>query len=157
MGLPLPPPWVVLSFVVAFSRNIQDLKEIGLLGWSMARGNGEEAGCKMCDRVVNLVLRQADLDDMGEDGRVDCGRMCFGIGKCERTCAKINSAMANSTGAYPCMAAGLCPQLDEFGDVECKWSYKTMACLPDSQRCEFVFPNRCQLKPGLKSAILAVP
>ena len=55
--------------------------------------------------------------------------------------------MANSTG-FPCIAAGLCPQLDEFGDVSCKWSYKSMGCEP-AHSCEYKFP-KCELRAGFK-------
>ena len=34
MGIPLPPPWVMLSLVLTFSKNIQDIKSIGSLGES---------------------------------------------------------------------------------------------------------------------------
>ena len=77
------------------------------------------------------MLRQVELDDMGEGGGVDCSSMCFRFKKCTSTCEKITSAMSNSTG-YPCIAAGMCPALDEFGEVSCKWSYKSMGCEPAS-------------------------
>lgn len=73
--------------------------------------------------------------------------MCFKFGKCTETCEKITNAMANSTG-YPCIAAGLCPAVDEFGDVECKWSYKSMGCEP-ANSCVYKFP-KCEMKSGLK-------
>lgn len=41
MGIPLPPPWVLLSIMLTFSKNIQDIKAIGSLGWSIVRGRGE--------------------------------------------------------------------------------------------------------------------
>ena len=93
-----------------------------------------------------MILKQIELDDLQEGGGIDCHGMCFGIGKCKNQCEKITGAMANSTG-FPCIAAGLCPKLDEFGEVSCKWSYKTMGCDPPSA-CQFKFPNQCELKPG---------
>ena len=74
-----------------------------------------------------MILKQVDLDDMSEGGGVDCEGMCFKFGKCIETCEKITGAMANSTG-FPCIAAGLCPEVDEFGEVSCKFSYKSMGC-----------------------------
>ena len=48
MGIPLPPPWVCLSLILAFSKNIQDVKEIGSFGWALLRGRGEGASCGLC-------------------------------------------------------------------------------------------------------------
>eukprot|EP00966_Prymnesium_polylepis_P309885 7159971-Prymnesium_polylepis.1 len=84
---------------------------------------------------------------MSEGGGVDCNAICFNMGKCIDTCQKIKGAMANSTG-FPCIAAGLCPEVDEFGDVSCKFSYKSMNCEP-SNACEYKFP-KCELRAGIK-------
>ena len=147
MGIPLPPPWVLISLTLAFAKNIQDVKQIGSLGWSIVRGRGEDAGCQLCDTLVTVVLRQVELDDLNEGGGVDCRSLCFKFRKCINTCEKITAAMGNSTG-YPCIAAGICPAVDEFGDVSCKWSYKTMGCEPASS-CTYKFP-KCELKAGMK-------
>ena len=147
MGIPLPPPWVLLSLTIAFTKNIQDVKDIGSLGWSIVRGRGDHAGCALCDKLVGVVLKQVELDDMSEGDMVDCESICFKIGRCIRTCEKITNAMANSTG-FPCIAAGLCPAVDEFGEVSCEWDYKRMGCEP-SHSCVYKFP-KCELKPGIK-------
>ena len=89
----------------------------------------------------------AELDDLEEGGGVDCSSLCFRVGSCIRTCEKITSAMANSTG-FPCIAAGLCPATDEFGEVSCQWSYKNLACEPASA-CVYKFP-KCELRSGMK-------
>jgi len=52
MGIPLPPPWVMLSIVLGFGQHLQDIKELGGLGLSIATGRGEDAGCKICDKLV---------------------------------------------------------------------------------------------------------
>lgn len=101
MGIPMPPPWVLLSLVLGFSKNLQNIKDVAGLGFSIVTGNGEEAGCKLCDKLVTLVLEQVELDDMSDGGGVDCPSICFGFGKCVDSCEKITGAMANSTG-YPC-------------------------------------------------------
>ena len=139
MGVPLPPPWVMLSLLLGFSKHVQDVKEIGSLGWMLLRGRGESAGCQLCDKIVGVVLKQAELDDMSDGGGVDCPSICFRVPKCVRQCGKITSAMANSTG-FPCIAAGLCPAEDEFGEVSCKFSYKTMGCDP---------PHACECESTL--------
>ena len=134
MRIPLPPPWVLLSLLLGFSKHVQDVKEIGSLGWMLMRGRGEDAKCQLCDKIVGVVLKSAELDDMSEGGGVDCNSICFRVGKCVSQCQKITSAMANSTG-FPCIAAGLCPAVDEFGEVNCEFSYKTMSCSP-ANACE---------------------
>lgn len=91
-------------------------------------------------QLVGVILKQVDLDDMSEGGGVDCEGMCFNFGKCIETCEKITGAMANSTG-FPCIAAGLCPEVDEFGEVSCKFSYKSMGC---KQRCSRAIPAACR-------------
>ena len=68
MGIPLPPPWVIMSFVLSFAGNIQDIKEIGFLGVSLLTGRGEDAGCKICDKVRSpqpaiLATRDAAVAD----------------------------------------------------------------------------------------------
>ena len=113
MGIPLPPPWVCLSLLVAFPRVVVDMKQIGGLGWTLMRGRSENAGCDLCDKLVSVVLRHADLDDINEGGGVNCNHLCLKIPRCIRSCEKITNAMANSTGAFPCVAAGHCPALDE--------------------------------------------
>ena len=148
MGIPMPPPWVILSIALGFSKNLQNIKDVAGLGFSIVTGNGEEAGCSLCDKLVTIVLEQVELDDMSEGGGIDCPSICFGIGKCVDNCEKITGAMANSTG-YPCVAAGLCPEVDEFGEVSCKWSYKKMGCEPATS-CDRHFPNKCELKSSLK-------
>ena len=147
MGIPMPPPWVILSIALGFSKNLQNIKDVAGLGFSIVTGNGEEAGCSLCDKLVTIVLEQVELDDMSEGGGIDCPSICFGIGKCVDNCEKITGAMANSTG-YPCVAAGLCPEVDEFGEVSCKWSYKKMGCEPATS-CDRHFPNKCELKSSL--------
>ena len=137
----------MLSLILGFSKNIQDLKDIGSFGWAVVRGRGDNAGCQLCDKLVGVVLKQVELDDMEEGGGISCPSICFKIGSCVRTCEKITNAMANSTG-FPCVAAGLCPAEDEFGEVSCKWSYKTMGCDPP-HACEYKFP-KCELRAGMK-------
>ena len=147
MGIPLPPPWVMMSFILGFAGHVQDFKELASLGVSVVTGRGEDAGCKICDKLVGMILKEADLDEMSDGGGVDCHGLCFNLGKCVETCEKVTSAMANSTG-FPCIAAGLCPEVDEFGEVSCKWSYKSMGCEP-SNACEYNFP-KCELRAGFK-------
>lgn len=148
MGVPVPPPWMILSFLLTFTGHLQDIKEIFGLGLSLATGKGEDAGCKICDKLVGMILKQVELSDIGEGGGVDCKGLCFNVGKCVHECDKIVGAMANSTG-FPCIAAGLCPDLDEFGEVSCKFSYKSMGCEP-SNACETKFPARCSMRSGFK-------
>ena len=146
MGIPLPPPWVLLSLILAGSKHIQDVKDIAGLSWAILRGRSE-GGCQLCDKLVGVVLKQVELDDLSEGGGIDCRSMCFKVGKCIETCDKITNAMVNSTG-FPCIAAGLCPAADEFGEVSCAWSYKSMGCVP-ATACEYKFP-KCELRDGYK-------
>ena len=152
MGIPVPPPWVLMSLVLGFAGHLNDFKELAGLGLALVTGRGEDAGCKVCDKLVTMVLKEIELDDMQDDEVIDCSNMCFGLGGvCTRPCEKILGAMVNSTG-FPCVAAGLCPEVDEFGEVSCKWSYKKFGCEPASA-CEahprFGTP-KCELKPGFK-------
>ena len=59
MGIPLPPPWVIFSLALGFTKNLQDMKDIGALGWTIMRGRGENAKCQLCDKLVGVVLKQA--------------------------------------------------------------------------------------------------
>ena len=152
MGIPVPPPWVLMSLILGFAGHLNDFKELAGLGLALVTGRGEDAGCKVCDKLVTMVLKEIELDDMQDDEVIDCSNMCFGLGGvCTRPCEKILGAMVNSTG-FPCVAAGLCPEVDEFGEVSCKWSYKKFGCEPASA-CEahprFGTP-KCELKPGFK-------
>jgi hypothetical protein len=141
----IPRAWIIVSLLFGFSKHIQDLKAIGSLGWAMLRGRGD--GCAMCDKLVSVVLKEADLDDIIEGGGVPCRSICFKIGSCVRACDKIASAMANSSG-FPCVAAGFCPAADEFGEVSCVWSYKRLGCEP-RHACEYRFP-KCELRSGMR-------
>ena len=82
MGIPLPPPWVLMSLVLGFAGHLQDFKELAGLGVSIVTGRGEDAGCKICDKLVTMMLKEIELDDMQEGGGIDCHGMCFGLGKC---------------------------------------------------------------------------
>ena len=86
MGIPMPPPWVMMSFILGFAGHVQDFKEIAGLGAALVTGRGEDAGCKICDKLVGMILKEVDLDDMSDSGRVDCHAICFGLGKCVDTC-----------------------------------------------------------------------
>ena len=88
MGIPLPPPWVLLSLVMGFAGHLQDFKEIAGLGLSLATGRGEDAGCKICDKLVGVILKQIELDDLQDGGGIDCNGVCFGLRKCVNQCEK---------------------------------------------------------------------
>ena len=50
MGIPVPPPWVLMSLVLGFAGHLNDFKELAGLGLALVTGRGEDAGCKVCDR-----------------------------------------------------------------------------------------------------------
>ena len=149
-ALAMPPPWVLMSLAFGFAGHLQDIKEIGGLAVSIVvPGRGEGAGCSLCEKLVEMILKEVELDEMSEGGGIQCGALCFGFGKCVRQCDKIVGAMANSTG-FPCMAAGICPAVDDWGDVSCAFSYKSMGCEPRAQCARKGFLNQCELKPSYK-------
>lgn len=108
MGIPLPPPWVMLSLALGLSKHVQDLKDISSLGWTIMRGQGDGAGCGLCDKLVSVVLRHAELDDLSEGGGLKCESICFKVGKCVETCEKITSAMCTQKHPGSNQRSSLC-------------------------------------------------
>eukprot|EP00966_Prymnesium_polylepis_P070066 1629072-Prymnesium_polylepis.1 len=72
MGIPLPPPWVLMSLTFGLAGKIQDIKDIAGLGISIVTGRGEDAGCQLCDKLVSVVMKELEIDDMQDGGGVDC-------------------------------------------------------------------------------------
>ena len=54
MGIPLPPPWVLMSLVLGFAGHLQDFKELAGLGVSIVTGRGEDD-----DQVIRHRLDKA--------------------------------------------------------------------------------------------------
>lgn len=78
---------------------------------------------------------------------VDCNSLCWRFDKCKVMCGKIVNALTHST-KFPCVAAGYCPQMDDFGALpRCKFRFPS-SCEP-ANICAFKFP-RCQLSEGYK-------
>ena len=43
-------------------------------------GRGEGAGCSLCEKLVEMILKEVELDEMSEGGGIQCGALCFGFG-----------------------------------------------------------------------------
>jgi hypothetical protein len=75
-------------------------------------GRGDDAKCQLCD-----VITSSMLDSTTSIEEIDCEELCpFKIDACVKICEKIISAVKDSAG-YPCVAAKMCPEMDEFGEV----------------------------------------
>jgi len=110
---------------------------------TLLTGQRDSVGCKLCDKLASLILKQPDLNVSEGSGDVPCESMCFSAPRCVVMC-KITRA---------CIAAGLCPAEDEFGEVNCKWSYKRLGCEP-ANACEYRFP-KCEVRPEVIKLKLA--
>ena len=142
------PPWALLSLGFGTVSKWQEIKQLTQLSFLAVRGT-DGAKCELCTIVVNILMEKLEVTGLN-DGTVDCDALCYGLpfkGKCIDTCDNVVGAMANSTG-YPCAGAGLCPAVDEFGEVSCEFSHKALGCVP-AHSCTYRFPRGCELKPGV--------
>jgi hypothetical protein len=139
----MPPPWVILWGLFAFSKSFGVVKDMVLLGAEIV-GGGEGAACTLCDKVVTLLLSGEAEGGMDE---LDCNGLCFHLDRCIKICDKIKTTLASSS-RFPCVAAGYCPQVDEFGPMP-KCIYKFPASCEPAYMCAFKFP-KCELADGYK-------
>ena len=51
------------ALVVSLATKIQDAKEMAGLAFSIVTGGGEDAACKLCDKMVNVIVKEVELDD----------------------------------------------------------------------------------------------
>lgn len=72
--------------------------------------------------------------------------------RCVKLCSKLKDVISTSQH-YPCQAIGVCPEMDEYGEVpSCKFAWKRASCAP-SHACHRtrMFPlPKCDLNPGFK-------
>ena len=125
------------ALVVSLATKIQDAKEMAGLAFSIVTGGGEDAACKLCDKMVNVIVKEVELDDATNEGELQCNHLCLGFGRCVPTCERILKAMTSSTG-FPCVAAGICPEVDDWGDVSCRFVPR-FGCEPN--QCSYKFPR----------------
>ena len=93
-----------------------------------------------------VILLSGETDGNGFTD-VDCNSLCWRFDRCKVMCGKIVNALTHST-KFPCVAAGYCPQMDDFGALpRCKFRFPS-SCEP-ANICTFKFP-RCQLSEGYK-------
>jgi len=137
----VPPPWVILWGVFAFAKIFNLVKEIVSLVIEIIFG-AEDAACTLCDKIITVLLA-GDADGGVDD--IVCSEMCFRLNRCTIICEKLKNALASSAH-FPCVSAGYCPAVDEFGPLPtCKYKFPT-SCEP-SNMCTFKFP-RCKLSKG---------
>ena len=131
-------PWLIVSVLYSLTTKWQDITTISKASVLLVTGDT----CGMCNVVTDKMLKRFSLSGLKGKG-LSCDKTCFALGKgCKKTCNKILGAMVNST-TYPCEGAGLCPKVDdEFGEVVCKFSSRTMGCEPRSA-CKLSFPAKC--------------
>ena len=41
-------------------------------------GGGEDAACKLCDKMVNVIVKEVELDDATNEGELQCNHLCLG-------------------------------------------------------------------------------
>jgi len=142
-SISMPPPWVILWGGVAFAKTFAVVKDLVFLFVDVIFG-GEGALCTLCDRIITLLL-SGDAEGGIED--MNCESTCFRLDKCVVICNKLKNALASSA-SFPCVAAGYCPAVDEFGPLP-KCTYKFPASCTPSNMCAFKFP-KCELSDGYK-------
>ena len=78
---------------------------------------------------------------------INCHGICHRLDRCVKICDKLKSAPQTST-KFPCVAAGYCPAVDEFGPMpNCKYKFPT-SCSPSNVcQCKNM---HCQLSEGYK-------
>ena len=62
--------------MVSLATKIQDAKEMAGLAFSIVTGGGEDAACKLCDKMVNVIVKEVELDDATNE-RAQCN-LCLG-------------------------------------------------------------------------------
>ena len=139
----MPPPWVILWGSVAFAKTFATVKDIVLLIIDVVFG-GEGAMCTLCDKIITIVLAG---DAEGGIDEINCEGVCFRLDRCVKICDKLKTALATSA-SFPCVAAGYCPAVDEFGPLP-KCQYKFPASCAPANMCAFKFP-KCELSEGYK-------
>ena len=139
----MPPPWVVLWGAMAFAKTFAVVKDIVLLVIDVIFG-GEGAACTLCDKIITVLLSGEAEGGMDE---LDCTGLCFRLDRCIKICEKLKVALSSSA-SFPCVAAGYCPQVDEFGPMP-KCVYKFPASCAPANMCAFKFP-KCELSDGYK-------
>ena len=144
-GVVMPPPWVILWGIMAFAKTFAAVKDIVFLAVEVIFG-GEGAACTLCDKIVTILLVSGDVE--AEGTRVlDCENVCFHLKRCVIICDKLKTALQTSVH-FPCVAAGYCPAVDEFGPMpNCKYQFPA-SCSP-ANMCHFK-NMRCQLSDGYK-------
>ncbi|KAG5175276.1 TB2/DP1, HVA22 family-domain-containing protein, partial [Tribonema minus] len=108
---------------------------------------GKGGQCGLCDNITSLLLHLED----GSPDAIECSAIClWRFQRCIKTCERIKRALSESSH-YPCVAAGMCPASDAYGEVnQCSYSWKQRSCLPEGpcyMKLRFPRPS-CQLKPG---------
>jgi hypothetical protein len=139
----MPPPWVILWGAVAFTKTFSFVKGIVSLVVAVIFG-GEGAACTLCDKIITVVLAG---DPEGGFEEIDCNGVCLRLQRCIQICDKLKTALQTSA-KFPCVAAGYCPAVDEFGPMP-KCKYKFPASCSPSNVCQFKNMH-CQLSEGYK-------
>lgn len=142
-------PWIAVWTLFGFASNVQTYKKlfglsIQLISDSVRGGSrdGSSAACGLCDSIIGVILK---FDENSPED-VDCEELCpFNLGRCVKICSRIVNAISTSSH-YPCVAAGLCNELDEDG---CTFDWATKGCLP-RHVCKLTraFPPECGPRPG---------
>ena len=137
-------PLLVVAALFGISSYFQDVVEIIKLSFGAVIGH--DTGCDLCHRTTALLLKVSELDQAGD---IDCAKICFGQRQCSNICTKIIGAMATSE-TYPCIAAGLCPETADDSDIQCRFDWHRLGCVPASA-CQRKFPARCVVNAGIRS------
>ena len=85
MGIPVPPPWVVLAVIFTVGNYVQDVGEIMLLTARASIGQ-KDSGCELCHKTTGLLLKVSELDEVDD---IDCSKLCFGGSKCQEICGNV--------------------------------------------------------------------
>ncbi|CAM9469973.1 unnamed protein product, partial [Chrysoparadoxa australica] len=148
-----PLCWVGL--LVTVTENLGTYKNIAMSALLTVTGRGGQ--CRLCDSLMSLVLRFEE--DSPED--IDCEAIClWKFDRCMNMCEKVVEALQSST-RYPCVACGMCPELDEYGETTCTYHWKERQCEPVSM-CALHWGGKwgvprpqCKVKPGLQRWVSA--
>lgn len=150
--IPDVPPWMIVGMLINYAANIQTYKRTAFLVWKLLKGGSQQAGCALCDEIVERILDVTGVQDSTDKADdLACTDICpWGIKKCITVCERLLEAIRHS-GKYPCVAIGMCAEMDEFGPIpRCKFDWTTASCSPPFA-CSMIrtipWP-KCQLKEG---------
>eukprot|EP00961_Rhodomonas_salina_P073175 983120-Rhodomonas_salina.1 len=61
--IPDVPPWMIVGMLINYAANIQTYKRTAFLVWKLLKGGSQQAGCALCDEIVERILDVTGVQD----------------------------------------------------------------------------------------------